>query len=286
MKVKQMRTPAAAAALLCLSSILGSHAMGQTDAPPTAQASAPPASAPPASAPDDQNGPSPEEKQLLDLTNDARDSEGLRPLHWDPALAAAAAQHSRLMRGQPELSHQYPGEDPLLTRAAQSGAHFASIAENIAMGPSPGAIEREWLRSVPHRANIFDPKMDAIGISVVRRGGDLYATEDFSQSVVSVIPEQAEAQVAALLHQQGLTIVTDEATVRDARETCEMNQGSAGGTQPHSVVRWESPSLTELPAQLTQRTATGQYKSAAVGSCTSMHPQQGFTTYRIAVLLF
>ena len=235
---------------------------------------------------DDASSPSAEEQQLLDLTNVARDSQGLGPLHWDAALAAAAAEHNQRMRGQPELSHQYAGEDPLLQRAAHAGAHFSSIAENIAMGPSPGAIEREWLQSTPHRANIFDPRMNAIGIAVVRRGGDLYATEDFAQTVTSMRPEDAEAKVAALLHAQGIPVSTDEAAMRDARETCEMNQGSAGGTQPRFIIRWESPALNQLPDALTQKLAGGGYKSAAVGTCTSMHPQQGFTTYRMAVLLF
>ena len=235
----------------------------------------------------DESGPSAEEQQLLDLTNVARDSQGLGPLRWDAALAAAAAEHNQRMRGQPELSHQYVGEDPLLQRAAHAGAHFSSIAENIAMGPSPGAIEREWLQSVPHRTNIFDPKMNAIGISVVRRGGDLYATEDFAQTVTTMSPQEAEAKVAALLHQQGLAVSTDEAAVRDARETCEMNDGSAGGTQPRFIIRWESPALNQLPDALTQKlSGGGGYKSAAVGTCTSMHPQQGFTSYRMAVLLY
>jgi len=235
---------------------------------------------------DDPAAPSPEEKQLLDLTNDARADQGLGILKWDPALAAAAAKHNQRMRGQPELSHQYPGEEALTDRAAHAGAHFSSIAENIAMGPSPNAIEREWLQSVPHRANIFDPRMDSIGISVVRRGGDLYATEDFSHTVASVSPGQVESQVAALLQKQNLAVSTDPAYVRDARETCEMNTGSAGGTKPLFIMRWESSAMDQLPPQLTQQTATGKFKSAAVGSCTSARPQQGFTSYRVAVLLY
>ena len=235
---------------------------------------------------DDASSPSAEEQQLLDLTNVARDSQGLGPLHWDAALAAAAAQHNQRMRGQPMLSHQYPGEDPLLQRAALAGAHFSSIAENIAMGPSPGAIEREWLQSAPHRANIYDPRMNAIGISVVRRGGDLYATEDFAAAVTSMSPDEAESKVAGLLRQQKLSVLTDAAVVRDARETCEMNQGTAGGTQPRFTIRWESSALNQLPEQLTQKLSGGGYTSAAVGACTSSHPQQGFTSYRMAVLLF
>ncbi len=235
---------------------------------------------------DDSATPSPQEKELLDLTNLARADQGLGPLKWDANLAAAAAQHNQLMRGRGDLSHQYPNEPALVDRAAQAGAHFSSVAENLAVGPSPGAIERQWLQSVPHRANIYDPRMDSIGISLIRRGGDYYATEDFAHSVNQISPEQAERQVAVLLQKQGLTVSQDPKFMQDARETCEMNTGSAGGTQPRFIMRWESSSLAQLPDQLTQHTANGQFKTAAVGACTSSHPQQGFTTYRVAVLLY
>lgn len=235
---------------------------------------------------DDPAVPSAQEKELLDLTNLARADQGLGPLKWDAALAVAAAQHNQLMRGHPDLSHQYPGEPALVDRAAQAGAHFSAVAENLAVGPSPGAIERQWLQSVPHRANIYDPRMDVIGISLIRRGGDYLATEDFAHAVNTVSPEQAEGQVAALLQKQGLVVSKDPNFIRDARETCEMSTGSAGGTQPRFIMRWESSSLTQLPDQLTKHMASGQFKTAAVGSCTSAHPQQGFTTFRVAVLLY
>ena len=232
------------------------------------------------------SAPSVDARQILDLTNEARSEQGLEPLRWDSALASAAELHNQVMRDKPELAHQYPDEAPLLQRASQQGAHFASIAENIAMGPSVAAIQREWLHSAPHRANIFDPRMDSIGISVTRRGSDFYATEDFAHAVEDVAPAAAELKIASLLRQQGLVVSTEPNALRDARETCEMSSGSAGGTQPRSIVRWEGPDLNALPPAVTQRATNGQFKSAVVGSCTSMHPQQGFTTFRFAVLLF
>ena len=234
----------------------------------------------------EQSGPSDEASQLLALTNEARSEQGLGPLRWDPALAAAAEQHNAIMRAQPDLSHQYRDEPPLVQRASQMGAHFAVIAENIAMGPNVPAIQREWLHSVPHRANIFDPRMDSIGIAIAHRGSDLFATEDFSHAVESISPASAEARVGSLLRQQGLAIDTQPDAIRDARETCEMNSGTAGTLKPRFTIRWEGANLDQLPPELTQRIATGQYKSAVVGFCTSMHPQQGFTTYRVAALIF
>ena len=98
------------------------------------------------------------EQQVMDLANADRAQQGLPPLKWDPALAQAATQHAQLMAQQPAaLSHQYPGEPDLDVRAGAAGAHFRAIAENIALAPSPQALDQEWMHSPPHRANILDP---------------------------------------------------------------------------------------------------------------------------------
>src|ERR1700740_3678665 len=76
------------------------------------------------------------EQRILELTNQDRTAQGLQPLHWDKSLAAAAAVHVDKMKDEKTLSHQYTGEPDVKTRAAQAGAHFQAIAENIAMGPS------------------------------------------------------------------------------------------------------------------------------------------------------
>src|SRR5579875_3688367 len=75
-------------------------------------------------------------RQIFQATNQVRARHGLPPLAWSPSLAAAARAHLSVMVHQPELSHDYPGEPPLPVRAAQAGAHFETIAENIAMGYS------------------------------------------------------------------------------------------------------------------------------------------------------
>lgn len=224
-----------------------------------------------------------EEQELMQATNQDRAEHGLGPLQWDPALAQAAAAHAQLMAQQPALSHQYPGEPDLVTRAGQSGAHFRSIAENIAVAPTPEAVEREWMNSTPHRANILDPHMNAIGVALVKRGGAYYAVEDFSNRVAELGPQKIEQQVGALLKQRG---IDPSGPVEDARQTCEMPHGSAGGSSPKFIMRWEGSDLSKLPPALEQRLQTGQYHKAAVGACDSAQPEQGFTTYRVAVMLY
>jgi uncharacterized protein YkwD len=226
----------------------------------------------------------PDAEQLLALTNQARAADSLGPLHWDPALADAARLHAERMVEHAELSHQFAGEPDIPTRAAQSGAHFRAIAENIALGPSANVIQKEWMQSVQHRTNILDPQMDAIGIALLRApNGELYAVEDFAHTVDSLSPASVEDRVIALLRQNG---IASASSTQDARQTCEMSHGTAGGSQPAFVMRWQGADLSHLPNVLTERIRAGHFKSAAVGACDSAHPQAGFTTYRIAVLLY
>ena len=198
-------------------------------------------------------------------------------------VAQAAAEHAQLMAQQPALSHQYPGEPDLVARTAAAGAHFRSIAENVALAPTPQALEQEWMHSAPHRANILNPGMNTIGIGLVKRGGNYYAVEDFADRVAGLGPEQIEQKIGDLLHQKGLQ---SAGLVQDARQTCEMEHGSAGGSSPRFIMRWEGSDLSRLPAVLEQKISTGQYHKAAVGACDSGNPAQGFTTYKVAVMLY
>src|SRR5271157_3342015 len=70
--------------------------------------------------------------QLVQLANQARAQAGAGPLKWDPALALAARQHCLRMAADHSISHQYPNEPEFSARAAEAGAHFSMIEENVA----------------------------------------------------------------------------------------------------------------------------------------------------------
>lgn len=223
-----------------------------------------------------------QEQTLFATTNRARVEQGLPPLRWDESLAAAARGHAAWIVQNGQLSHQYAGEADLASRAAQAGAHFQSVAENIAMGASLGQIQSEWMKSPPHRANILDPGLNAVGFGVLQRGGYLYAVADFDRSVAALTPEQAEAAIEKLLAARNIQVSSSV----DARQTCEMSHGAAGGSHPGFVMRWQNSDLSRLPPQLQSELDTGSYRTAAVGACASANAESGFTTYRIAVLLY
>lgn len=231
-----------------------------------------------------QQFPNNQQQKLLDLTNQARIDQGLQPLHWDTSLAAAAQAHAQKMFDQHSLSHQLPGEPDLQSRAAEAGAHFREIAENVAMGNGAEGVQNEWMKSPPHRANILDPRLTNIGIGVVEHAGYWYAVVDFDSAVQDLASNRIEQKVAALLSQHGVDPSRSPAA---ARKDCTANEGDLSGTHPLFIMRWEGTTLDRLPSPLEQRLGSGRYKTASVGACGSQQAgNQGFTTYHLAVLLY
>jgi hypothetical protein len=222
-------------------------------------------------------------RQIFDLTNADRQEQGLPPLHWNDALAAAAQAHAERMAREGELSHQYAGEPALMQRAAQAGAHFEAIAENVAMAPDPQAVEDAWMHSTPHRTNILDPKMNALGIGVVERGGALYAVEDFAEASQTLSRQQVEQNVQQMLRGLG---IDPSLQATQAEQACAMEHGFPPGATPRMMVRFQTPDMQQLQAQLRQQVHAGTYTKAAVGACAPIGVQGAFTLYRVAVLLF
>ena len=137
--------------------------------------------------------------QIFALANPARAQAGVAALDWDPALAAGALQHCRRMAAAGEIAHQYSGEPDLATRAAQAGAHFSLIEENVAVGPTARNIHQAWMQSPDHRENLLSPEVDHVGIALVYARGALYAVADYSAAAENLSPTEIEARVASMV---------------------------------------------------------------------------------------
>jgi uncharacterized protein YkwD len=222
--------------------------------------------------------------QIVQLANQARAQAGAGPLKWDPALALAARQHCLRMAADNSISHQYPNEPDVSERAAQAGAHFSLIEENVAVAPSPDAIHDAWMHSPGHRANLLNPKVDHVGVAVVAGRNGLYAVADYERAVPVLSQSQIEAQVAGLLH--GVAILPDPTLARKACAAEGAMPRPAFGPRPRFVLFWEDAQLTQLPKNLVDALASGQYHQASVGSCSAQGEEGSFTTYHIAVLLY
>jgi uncharacterized protein YkwD len=122
------------------------------------------------------------EQALFNAVNLERKAHGLPSLNSDAALASAARKHAQRMAEQGTVSHQFPGEPNLPSRARAAGAHFTWLSENVDQGPTPPAIHQSFMKSPLHRANILDPDMDSAGIGIAERNGQMFAVEDFSKA--------------------------------------------------------------------------------------------------------
>jgi uncharacterized protein YkwD len=227
-----------------------------------------------------------EAEQLFALANHARSIAGLGQLQWDQSLARAALYHCRWMVREGPISHRYDGEPDLKERAANAGARFGAIEENVALGSTPAVIHDAWMKSPGHRANLLSPVVDRVGIAVIESRGLLYAVQDFAHDVPSLSAEEVEARVADLIRVSGIGI-EDDHTV--ARAACATNSGfprNAAGVEPRFIDRWQSPDLDKLPQNLVDHLSSGKFRSAAIGSCPAGSVEGGFTSYRVAVMLY
>jgi uncharacterized protein YkwD len=234
------------------------------------------------------------EQVLFDAANHERAAQKLHPLRWDNLLAHAASQHAQRMAQQNILSHQLPGEEDFKARALRAGARFSSLAENIAEGLDAPAIHEMWMNSPPHRENLLDPKLDSIGIAVAERNGQMFAVEDFSLAVPELTLEEQELQVAAVLVDKNLhvmnqvrgnAIIDARASIAEARNACAQTGKYVGARRNSFIVRYTTADLSHLPDSLTLQLRKDEFRSAAVGACTSTN-KSDFSNYRLAVLLF
>jgi|SRR5882672_4432228 len=228
-----------------------------------------------------QQIPGPDEKFLLDAVNHERAGEKLSPLKWDANLAAAAREHVHKMVERNRLSHQFSGEPDLTARASNAGARFSAIAENVAEAPSASELHIGWMNSLPHRANIMNPRVNSIGIAIEMRGTQYFAVQDFSTAVGALSREEQEKQVGVLLQKQGLKIA---ASPEDARKACDSNFGYSGA-RPMAILHFEAPDLNQLPEQVAAAIKKGAYRTAAAGAC-SVNRADGFSHFRVAILLY
>lgn len=219
-------------------------------------------------------------RQIAELTNQDRADHGLSRLRWSDSLAEAARGHAERMATENYLSHEYPGEGNVGARAARAGAHFRAIAENIATGYSDQQVEQEWMHSTPHRRNILDAKMNAIGVGVVERNGTLYVAEDFAEASEALSARQVEGRVGALLREEGV-----QATAPRSAAAGECDADGAYPPGGRLVIRFDTGDLSQLPGQVSEQIQRGDYRKAAVAECPG-GKQGNFTTYKVAIVLY
>ena len=110
-------------------------------------------------------GPSAQERQVLEYTNQIRQQQGCGPLRLESALVEAAGEHASDMVRRHYMDHTNPhGQDPG-DRIAAAGYRGSSWGENIAAGyNSAQKVVAAWMQSDGHRKNMLNCRFTSIGI--------------------------------------------------------------------------------------------------------------------------
>ncbi len=130
-----------------------------------------------------------DEALLFSLTNRARAAAGLAALDDSAALHGLAEWRSKDMATRHYFSHQIPPQGYLVFHyMAADGIRFVLAGENIGWEVAPvdeatRLVQRMFLASPVHRANILSPRWDAMGVGAYRASnGEMYYTVLFMES--------------------------------------------------------------------------------------------------------
>src|SRR5262245_4036839 len=131
-----------------------------------------------------EQGASPFEQKILELTNAERQKVKLPPLKGDPRLHKIAQAHSENMAKQGKLEHVLDGKTQG-DRMRAAGYKFQRNGENVGMGDDDNTAEElmdAWMASPGHRANILHTAYSEIGIGMARaKNGMIYFTQLFAK---------------------------------------------------------------------------------------------------------
>ena len=237
------------------------------------------------------------EQRLLELTNQERQKAGAPALQPDPGLTEAARQHAVLIASKGELSHQFPGEPPLMKRLSKASPHLNDAGENVAFDSDVDQAHQGLMHSPGHRGNILNPKFNVVGLGAVRVGDTVYITQDFGHKVQNYPVAEAENRVA--------DAITRTRTNRGGPRLRRVQSGSLrkaacsmanhdhlnpktvsalGGT--HYVITYTNLQPELLPANIQKPIEDGNLRSFAVGACFAQSPSYPGGTYWVAVAFY
>jgi len=110
------------------------------------------------------------EAKMLELVNEERAKENLKPLVADPELTVVARAHSRDMFARGYFSHITPEGKTPSDRIRAAHVKFLVAGENLALGQTLAICHQGLMNSPGHRANILEPSYGRLGIGILDGG--------------------------------------------------------------------------------------------------------------------
>jgi hypothetical protein len=237
---------------------------------------------------------SPLEKQLFDLVNRERERAGVSKLEWNDNLARAALRHSQLLDEHQELSHLFAGESSLQERVGVTGVRFNAVAENVAEAPEVEAAHNGLMESPGHRANILSPDYNAVGISIVRHGQQLFVTQDFAHILGTYTEKQMSDAVVASFNKarrawglRAVDVIADaqlrKAACSQDMSTNKMIENLPGAT---GLFVFSQAEPGALPEDLRSIANDKTLKRMSIGVCLQTGGRTGFSKFWVVAAFY
>ncbi|QIX25974.1 CAP domain-containing protein [Nocardioides sp. JQ2195] len=114
--------------------------------------------------------------QAVRATNRHRADEDRKRLRSQDCLKRMARNHARRMASQRRMFHQDLGR-------VMSECHLTMVGENVAYGYPSGrsVVNRGWMHSDGHRANILQRRYRLIGVAARKGDGRWYVAQVFGR---------------------------------------------------------------------------------------------------------
>ncbi|MFB4165156.1 CAP domain-containing protein [Alteribacillus sp. JSM 102045] len=111
------------------------------------------------------------EQEVIRLTNEEREKQGLEPLESYSELSDVARDKSEDMRDAGYFSHNSPNYGSPFDMMDTYGIEYQGAGENIAAGQqSPEQVVEGWMNSEGHRENILNADFTHIGVGHAEGG--------------------------------------------------------------------------------------------------------------------
>ncbi|WP_158738575.1 CAP domain-containing protein [Alteribacillus sp. YIM 98480] len=111
------------------------------------------------------------EQEVIRLTNEEREKQGLQPLEPYSELSDVARDKSEDMRDAGYFSHNSPNYGSPFDMMDTYGIEYQGAGENIAAGQqSPEQVVEGWMNSEGHRENILNGSFTHIGVGHAEGG--------------------------------------------------------------------------------------------------------------------
>ena len=152
---------------------------------------------------------------LIKLTNQEREALGFGPLTENSQLNKAAFLKAQDMIAQDYFAHQSPeGKSPWYwIKSANYDCQYAG--ENLAIGfLDSEEVYQAWNNSPSHKANLFNPNYQDIGITVLKgdfQGNETYVVVQlFGSPKIKATPKEQPIEIEKKIIQEKLTIEIEQ----------------------------------------------------------------------------